>query len=195
MKRFRVLLAASAFGIFLMSSQISAQDFTIGSTLEDFTLKDTAGTARSLETLKGKRGTVLVFLSAQCPVVRGYNDRINAIYDDYSQKGFSFVGINSNVTENEEMVGQHAKLHYKFPVLIDSENKIADKLRANYTPEIFFFDANKKLAYHGAIDDDRTAKKINANYLRTAFDEILSGKTVSLKETRAFGCTIKRSEK
>src|SRR5690348_198465 len=89
-----LLGAASAF------SQVPA----IGTMLENFSLPDTAGKTTSLNDLRGKNGAVLVFLSAQCPVVRGYVDRINQLAADYQAKGINFIGINSNSSESLDWV-------------------------------------------------------------------------------------------
>ena len=81
--------------------------------------------------MKGKNGTVIVFLSAQCPVVKGYNERIRQIAADYAAKGITFIGVNSNASESLEWVRSNAQENYKFPVLIDKGNVLADKLGAN----------------------------------------------------------------
>src|SRR5262245_29140686 len=69
----------------------------IGSTAENFSLPDTDGKMQTLNGLRGKKGTVVVWLSAQCPVVKGYKDRINEIATEAQARGINFVGINSNV--------------------------------------------------------------------------------------------------
>ncbi|MCX8010798.1 MAG: thioredoxin family protein, partial [Ignavibacteria bacterium] len=77
----------------------------------------------------------------------------------------------------------------------DINNIIADKYGAAVTPEIFVLNGNLELLYHGRIDDNRKASKVEVNDLRNALDEILSGKPVSVQSTKAFGCTIKRVNK
>lgn len=182
---FVVLLAGSAAAF----SQIPA----IGSTVENFSLSDTGGTARSMNDLKGKNGAVIVFLSAQCPVVRGYVERINQLAADYEAKGINFIGINSNSSESLDWVRSNkTEFGYKFPVLIDKGNVLADKLGATVTPEVYYVDAKGILLYHGAIDNDRSGRNVTTNYLRTAFEESLSGKKVARTSANAFGCTIKR---
>ena len=135
MKQKSILLAAilAAF-VFVLSSNVNAQSFAVGSTLEGFKLTDTNGKEQSFDSLKGEKGTVLVFLSAQCPVVRGYNARLGQIAADYQAKGINFIGINSNATETLEMIKANAAENYKFPVLIDKDNILADKIGANVTP-------------------------------------------------------------
>ncbi|MGD9561820.1 MAG: redoxin family protein [Pyrinomonadaceae bacterium] len=166
----------------------------IGATVENFTLTDTDGATKSLADLKGKKGTVVVWLSAQCPVVKAYKDRINAAAAEYNAKGIAFIGINSNATEDLNWVKSNkAEFGYDFPVLIDKGNVLADKWGASVTPEVFYLDAKNVLLYHGAIDNDRSGKNITDQYLKTAFDAALSGKPIVKTRANAFGCTIKRA--
>ncbi|MEP7212622.1 MAG: thioredoxin family protein [Acidobacteriota bacterium] len=194
MYRKRILVGILLAIGFVLTAQSSvfAADFSIGQKLDGFTLPDTDGKSRTYEELKGKNGAVVVFLSAQCPVVRGYKERINQIAADYESKGIRFIGINSNSSEGLDWVKSNAAENYKFPVLIDKGNVLADRLGANATPEVFYFDAAGALAYHGAIDDDRTGRNIKTSYLRAAFDSTLVGKKVETTEVKAFGCSIRR---
>lgn len=188
-----VLFTVFAMLVFVLVPTTSeAGDFAIGTTLENFSLPDTAGKTQSFNDLKGKNGAVIVFLSAQCPVVKAYNERVSQIAADYAAKGITFIGINSNSTESLDWVKSHAAENYKFPMLIDKGNVFADKLGATVTPEVYYFDAKNVLKYHGAIDNDRSGKAITDNYLRTAFDASLSGKPIAKTKANAFGCSIKR---
>ena len=174
-------------------SAVNAQTPKIGSVIDSFTLTDTTGKAQSLDSLKGKNGAVVVFLSAQCPVVRGYHERINQIAADYQAKGINFIGVNSNVSESLDWVKSNiVEYGYKFPVLIDKGNVLADKLGATVTPEVYYLDAKNVLLYHGAIDNDRSGRNVSESYLKTAFDASLSGKKVERPTANAFGCSIKR---
>lgn len=195
MRRKSLILAAvvAAAMLVLGGNAGTAADFAVGTALENFSLTDTDGKTHSFNDLKGKNGAVIVFLSAQCPVVKAYNPRINEIAAEYKAKGINFIGINSNVTESLDWVKSNAaEAGYQFPVLIDKGNVLADKLGATVTPEAYYFDAKNVLLYHGAIDNDRSGKAISEKYLKTAFDSSLSGKAVAKTRARAFGCTIKR---
>lgn len=196
MNRLRILLTV-VFAIFALVSfsKVNARsDFAIGATLENFKLFDINGKEQTLNDLKGKNGAIMVFLSAQCPVVKGYNERISKLAEDYKAKGVNVIGINANSTEPMERVKAHAAENYKFPVLIDKGNVLADKLGANVTPEIFYVSAKNVLLYHGAIDNDRSGKTITDNYLRDALESSLSGKAIAKTSANAFGCSIKRVE-
>ncbi len=166
----------------------------IGTVIEDFKLPDTNGAERSLKSLSGKNGAVLIFISVQCPVSNGYNERMEKLAEDYKAKGVNVIGINSNVTEPVSAVRAHAAdKHFTFAVLKDDGNKIADRLGATRTPEAYLIDAGGKLVYHGRIDNSQNTANITANDLRDAVDELLSGKPISKTGGAAFGCSIKRA--
>ena len=166
----------------------------IGSTIEDFTLPDVDNKDRSLKSLAGKNGTVLIFISVQCPVSNAYNERMEKLAEDYQARGIAVIGINSNVAEDAAAVKAHAAEHkLAFPILKDPGNKIADRLGASVTPEAYFIDPNNKLLYHGRIDNARNAAQIETSDLRNALDAALGGKTIEKTEAKAFGCSIKRA--
>jgi peroxiredoxin len=166
----------------------------IGSTIEDFKLPDANGTEHSLKSLTGKNGAVLIFIATRCPVSNAYNDRMEALAQDYKAKGINVIGINSNVTEPASEVKSHATdKHLTFTILKDDGNKIADRFGATKTPEAYVIDANNKLLYHGRIDNAQNTANITANDLRDALNELIAGKQVSKTGGAAFGCSIKRA--
>ena len=166
----------------------------IGSTIEGFSLPDVNGTERSLKSLAGEKGTVLLFIAVQCPVSNAYNERMEKLAADYKAKGINVVGINSNVAEDGAACKAHAAENkLTFTILKDPANKIADKLGASVTPEAYLLDASNKLVYHGRIDNSRNAAQVETPDLRNAIDAVLSGKPVEKTEAKAFGCSIKRA--
>jgi peroxiredoxin len=187
-----VIAGLAATGTRAVEGEIPAPP-AIGATIEDFSLPDVNGTERSLKSLAGKKGTVLLFIAVQCPVSNAYNERMEKLAEDYKAKGIAVIGINSNVKEDAEAVKAHAAEHkLTFPILKDPGNKIADKLGASVTPEAYFVDQNNKLLYHGRIDNSRNADQIETSDLRNALDASLAGKAIEKTEAKAFGCTIKR---
>jgi peroxiredoxin len=165
----------------------------IGATVEDFTLPDPDGKEHTLNSLKGKNGSVLIFVATKCPVSNAYNGRMEKLAQDYKAKGINVIGINSNVAELAEAVKAHAASNnLTFPILKDTGNKIADRLGATVTPEVFFIDAGNKLLYRGRIDNAKNQAEVNTNDLRDALDAALAGKPIAKTTATAFGCTIKR---
>jgi peroxiredoxin len=159
----------------------------------DFTLKDYNGKSYTLSDYKDAKAIVIMFIATRCPISNDYNTRMVKLYNDYISKNVVFLGINSNKQEDAEEVKEHAEENkFKFAVLKDPKNVIADKYDAEVTPEIYVVNSKLELLYHGRIDDSRREEEVESHDLKNALDEILAGKAVSVKETKAFGCTIKR---
>ena len=166
----------------------------IGATLEDFTLPDADGKEHSLNSLKGKNGSVLIFVATKCPVSNAYNERMEKLAQDYKARGINVIGINSNVAESAAAVKAHAAENkLTFAVLKDPANKVADRLGATVTPEAYFLDASNKLIYRGRIDNAKDAAQVSSSELRDAIEATLAGKPVAKTTANAFGCTIKRA--
>lgn len=196
------VLLASAFALSVvvaatpprLTDNGSPTPAAIGTTVEDFKLPDTDGQEHTLASLKGKNGTVLIFVATRCPVSNAYNERMEKLYEDYKARGVAVVGINANSTEPAEEIKAHAKeKNLNFVILKDRDNRIADRLGAGHTPEVFFLDASGKLVYHGAIDNAMNPAMVNTNHLRNAIDATLAGKPVERADVKAFGCSIKRA--
>lgn len=163
------------------------------SIVKSFTLPGLDGKNVSLSDFKSSKAIVLMFISTQCPVSNDYNARMAAISNDYAAKGVTFLGINSNKAEDVAEIKDHAgKNGFKFSILKDKGNVVADQLAASFTPEIYVLSPDLKLLYHGRIDDKRRVDEVTTSDLKNALDEILAGKPVSVAKTKAFGCTIKR---
>ncbi|MCM3872211.1 MAG: redoxin domain-containing protein [Pyrinomonadaceae bacterium] len=166
----------------------------IGTTVEDFTLPDADGNERSLNSLKGKNGSVLIFVATKCPVSNAYNERMEKLAQDFKARGVNVIGINANAAETAAAVKTHAaENHLTFPVLKDQANKIADRLGASVTPEAYFLDGNNKLVYRGRIDNAKEVTNVNSSDLRDAIEATLAGKPVAKTTANAFGCSIKRA--
>src|SRR5216684_6299426 len=99
----------------------------IGTAIEDVTLPDVDGKDHALNSLKGKNGTVIIFIAVQCPVSNAYNERMEKLAQDYQARGVNVVGINANANEPADAVKAHARANnLTFPILKDPGNKIAD---------------------------------------------------------------------
>ncbi|GAB4293083.1 MAG: hypothetical protein Kow0098_13770 [Ignavibacteriaceae bacterium] len=161
---------------------------------KDFTLKDYNGKEYSLSDFKDAKAIVIMFIATQCPVSNAYNSRMADLYNHYKEKKIAFIGINSNKQESVQEIKKHAKENkLEFVILKDEGNIIADKFDASVTPEVYVLNSSDfSLLYHGRIDDSRDPDEVTNKDLAIALDQILNGKEVTKKRTKAFGCTIKR---
>jgi len=191
-----IFVISSAFGSGIARStegEVPAPP-AIGATVEDFTLPDADGKDQSLNSLKGKNGTVLIFVATKCPVSNAYNERMEKLAQDFKARGINVIGINANAAESAAAVKAHAaQNNLTFPILKDPANKIADRLGASVTPEAYFLDAGNKLVYRGRIDNAKEVTNINSTELRDAIEATLAGKPVTKTTANAFGCSIKRA--
>ncbi len=189
MKRWTAALLLMALGA---ASGMSGQDFKPGSRVTDFSLKQLDGSPVQFSALKGNT-SVLIFISVECPVSNSYNDRMNALYQDYAPKGVKFIAINANRTESAGAVMEHARKHnFQFTVYKDEGNIVADKFGATVTPEAYVIDSTGVIRYHGSIDDSMNLSRVTTQRLRLALDAVLAGKEPAQTETKAFGCSITR---
>jgi len=165
----------------------------IGSKMPGIKLVTLTGESTSLSAYSNKNGILVIFVSVQCPVSNAYNERMEALAQEWRARGFGVVGINSNRTEPADAVAAHAREHnLTFPILKDNNNVLADALGASFTPETYVFDASGTLRYHGRIDDSKDPSGISKRDLRDALQAIADGRPIAVTETKAFGCTIKR---
>ena len=170
----------------------------IGSPAPDFNLLGIDGKKYSLASFKDKKALIVIFSCNHCPYVQAYEDRIKQIQKDYQSKGVEFIAINSNEDKGypedsfENMKKRAAEQKFNFLYLRDEDQSVARAYDATHTPEIFVFDGNRKLAFHGKIDDNwQEPNKVKNHYLKDALDELLAGKEISVPETFTIGCTIK----
>ena len=161
--------------------------------IQNFTLPDYNGKMYSLSDYKNSQATVIIFVATECPVSNAYNSRMEDLFNEYSKQGISFLGINSNKAESVEMIKEHAVENgLTFTILKDKDNVIADVFEASFTPEVYILNGEYEILYHGRIDNSKNEADVITQDLKNALDEILAGKEVTNKATKAFGCSIKR---
>lgn len=159
---------------------------------DPMTVRDLAGKPVSIT--PGNDVTVVTFISTQCPISNDYNDRMSALYREYSPRGVKFFFVNANATEPASVVAEHAK-SAGFPFAVYKDDNAADKLGAQVTPEAFVFDKTGKQLYRGYIDDARNVARVQNHGLKDAITAAMAGKSVASPQTRAFGCTIKKARR
>ena len=162
--------------------------------ISEFTLSDIYKKEHSLSDYRDSKAILILFIATQCPVSNAYNTRMVELYNQYHDKNIAILGINSNKQESLDECREHAEKHgFKFPVLKDEKNVIADMFEASVTPEAYVLNPESyEILYHGRIDDSRNEDNVESKDLAKALDEILAGKNVTVTKTKAFGCTIKR---
>ncbi len=177
-----------------------APEATRGWLAPDFRLPDTSGRERSLQELKGTRGTVVAFICNHCPYVKAILPRLVRDARDLAAIGVRVIGINSNdaTAYPEDSPERMAELApgLPFPYLYDESQAVARRYGAVCTPDFFGFDADLKLEYRGRLDASRkeTAPEGTARDLYEAMRAIAEGGRGPAEQHACIGCSIKWRE-
>ncbi len=183
------------FVLSVLPSLAIANDFQ--EVLDSSRLTNNYGKEVALRELSDKPIVVLAFLGTECPLAKLYGPRLNDIQQEFADRGVAIIGISSNkqdsLTELTAFVNRH---QISYPILKDVGNRLADAFKATRTPEVFVLDSERKLRYHGRIDDQYGVGYARETTIRSdltvAIEELLAGKPVSTPETKAIGCIIGR---
>jgi len=161
----------------------------------DVKMKNVDGSMLSLNDVKGKKGTLVIFSCIHCPFVINWQDVMVELGNTYSKKGFGVVFINSNDPAvagdtYEKMQAMAKEEKYAFPFVVDATSGVARNFGALKTPDVFLFDAGGKLVYQGAVGDG--GRKPGGDlWLKDALDAMLAGEKIDPAQTKAVGCSIK----
>lgn len=202
MRRLVLTLAVSslvgfAFASTAMAAEAKVNKTLVGSQVDDFTLRDFRGKVHHLADYADRQVVVLAFLGVDCPLVKLYAPRLNALAEEFAERGVALLGINSNVQDTPTDISAFANRHgISFPILKDAGNVVADQVGAMRTPEIFVLDEDRVVRYHGRVDDQYGVgyqrASLSRRDLAEAVEELLAGKEVSVATTAAPGCFIGR---
>ena len=197
----KILIAVLPLAAILFVAFNTINELPIGAVMpkSDVKMKDISGKEVSLKDAKQKKGLLVMFSCNTCPYVVKNKQRTIDIASYAKKNNIGLILLNSNEGSRngddsfEDMKAYAKKQQYSFYYDVDKNAELADAFGANRTPECFLFDENDKLVYHGAIDDNPSnASAVEKTHLKTAIDQMVSGKDVVINKTRSVGCTIKR---
>jgi thioredoxin-related protein len=165
----------------------------------DFELKSVNEEWITINSQTSDNGLLVIFTCNTCPFVVMWEDRYKLVEQIAEENNIGLVYINSNYKKRKsddsfKRMQEHAKkMDYQFPYLLDEKSKLANIFGAKTTPHIFLFDNKNTLVFKGAIDDNyKEIKKVEKFYLKDAIKQLVSGSKITVSETKAVGCSIKR---
>jgi peroxiredoxin len=184
----------------------------IGAAAPDFRLPATDGRSYTLADFADSRILAVIFTTNHCPTAQAYEERIKQMVRDYGDKGVAFVAISPNDPKAvrldelgwsdlndtfEEMKLRAEHRNFNFPYLYDGDiQEVSRAYGPTTTPHMFIFDQDRKLRYVGRIDEnERRPKDVKSPDARHAIEALLAGQPVPVERTRAFGCSVKWSDK
>ncbi len=164
--------------------------------LESLSFPSYNSKAFSLKDLGTKKAIAFVFLMPDCPFCQRYTKTLNQLHKDYSAKGIQLEGVITGDLYTDSEVRDFIK-EYKisFPVLHDQNKKLARYFRVDVSPSVAVSDMKGKLLYKGLIDNwpvtpGKTRQFITSNYLKDVFDQVVTDRPVTIKNTEAVGCIL-----
>lgn len=154
------------------------------------------GKLHSLADLAGKEVVVVVFTCNSCPAAQMYEDRIISLAKKHAgpDDKTALVAINVNTIEEDllpAMQERAKKKKFPFAYLFDETQKIGKAYGANYTPEFFVLDKERKVVYMGALDDKLDPAEAKVNFVEAGIVAALAGKSPEKAETIARGCRVR----
>lgn len=173
----------------------------LGTIAPDFDLPDTVtGVNKSLQGLKGIKGTLVMFICNHCPYVQHIKSQLIDIADHYGSQGISFIAISSNDIVNypqdapdkmREMMEEWGNPFAAY--LYDETQEVAKTYQAVCTPDFFLFDAKLACVYRGRLDGStpKNDMPLTGGDLRAALDNLLLGQPINPRQVPSIGCNIK----
>jgi len=170
----------------------------LGTPAPPFELPGVDGAVWSLGSFADAEALVVVFTCNHCPYAKAAEARLVELQRDYGPRGVRLCAINSNDAvaypddSFEAMKARAAERGFPFPYLWDESQEVARAYDAACTPDIFVFDAARRLAYNGRLDDSwQDPAAVTRRDLRDALDRVLEGKPVDFEVVPSMGCSIK----
>jgi peroxiredoxin len=165
--------------------------------VSSFELQDFRGKTWSLNDFRDRKAVVIAFVGVECPLVAQYIPRLKSLAEQWDPRGVAVLAIDANQQDSLSEIAQFAQVHkWTLPILKDPGHRIADRLDARRTPEVFVLDQDRRVVYCGRIDDQFTygiqRPKVEKTYLIDAIEQVLAGQTVAVPYAEPVGCLIGR---
>lgn len=179
----------------------------VGEKAPDFTLTDVNGKSHTLSdyTDDGKI-VVLEWFNTTCPFVVKHHEKMTTMADLQAKYADNVVwlAVNSgnekhpSYAMSPKSIETVKEWEISYPILVDASGKVGHMYGATTTPDMFIIDTEGVLRYSGAIDSDSGAapysdkdKQKVVNYVDQALQQILHNETVTIAETKSYGCGVK----
>jgi len=171
---------------------------TPGTTAPSFDLPGTDGKRHSLDSVRGRNGTVVMFICNHCPYVKAIVDKIVRDMGELAGHGVGSIAIMSNDPADypddsfdhmKSFAGTHG---FPFPYVVDETQDVARAYGAVCTPDFFGYDRDLKLVYRGRLDSSGRSSDPDApRELFAAMTEVARNGRAPAVQHAAVGCSIK----
>ena len=170
----------------------------IGTKMPDFEIEDPSGKKFRGSELYGERGLLIFFTCNHCPYAIAVWPRVIRLAAYAKQMKMNAVAVNPNINPEypddspEKMKEKIKEWNLNFPYLVDETQSVAKSFKAQCTPDIYLFNKNKELAYHGRIDDNwQEESTVTREELKEAMNNMAVGQPIASPQRPSMVCSIK----
>lgn len=170
----------------------------LGTQMPAFQLKDPAGNLYKSDELYGERGLLVVFTCNHCPYAQAVWPRVIRLGVYAKGMRVGAVAINPNIHPDYpddapvRMAEKVKEIGIPFPYLVDEMQATAKAFKAQCTPDVYLFNKDRELVYHGRIDDNwKDEDAVTREELKEALNNMAAGLPIEKKQHPSMGCSIK----
>lgn len=170
----------------------------LGTKMPDFVINDPDAKEYKGREQFGERGLLVIFTCNHCPYAIAVWPRVIYLAQYAKNLKINTIAINPNINpaypddSPEKMKEKIKEWKIDFPYLVDENQKAAKSFKAQCTPDIYLFNKNKELVYHGRIDDNwQDESKVTKEDLKEALNNLAVGQAISSTQRPSMGCSIK----
>jgi len=170
----------------------------LGWQLPDMDVKDINGEVVHLREQMGEQGLLVAFTCNHCPYAIAVWPRLIRHARAMKEMGVNTIAVNSNIRPDlpeDGLPAMQKKIRewgIDFPYLADETQDVAKAFEAQCTPDLYMFDKQGKLYYHGRIDDYwKDEAKVTKEELVPAAEAMVAGQAAPQPQHPTIGCSIK----
>ena len=170
----------------------------LGSKMPEFSLNDCLGQAYAAKDCLGRKGLLIIFTCNHCPYAIAVWPRLIVLSKLAKDLGIETIAINPNINpaypddSPDNMKAKVKEWGITFPYLVDQDQSVARDFKAQCTPDIYLYDQDAALVYHGRVDDNwKDESGVTRQELKEAIEALAAGNPVSSDQRPSMGCSIK----
>ena len=173
----------------------------LGSTMPKFVLRDPDGVIQVSDYAVGPHGLLVAFTCNHCPYALAIWPRLIRVGTYAQRAGVNIIAVNPNIHPDypddapDRMRAKIREWGIPFPYVYDETQEVSREFKAQCTPDIFLYDRNRRLVYHGELDDNwKDETKVTREALREAITALVEGRSIDPHQVPTIGCSIKWRE-
>lgn len=177
---------------------LNSIDIPLGTKIPEFKLPNPEGQLFKKDELFGSKGLLLVITCNHCPYAIAIWDRLIQLGIHAKELGIETVAVNPNIHPDypddspEKMIQKIKEWKIPFPYLVDESQNLAKELKAQCTPDLYLYNSNQELVYHGQLDDNwQEPENVTREDLKIAIEALAHGNQITPDQKPSMGCSIK----